>query len=91
MSPRMASWLAWSLWLLGVLISGLTVIFHFVNERSTLAISVFSMLGELTFLTVGLLIVTRRRGEISSAGFSLSGLWSSSRASWHWSMQFLPW
>ena len=64
MSRYKASWLAWLFWVFGLLLSILTLAFHLVNERSTTAISAFSMLGELTFLTVGLLIVSRRSGNL---------------------------
>jgi hypothetical protein len=60
MSQRKAPWLIWSLWLLGLLISAWTLVFLYRNNPSTIAIGVFSVLVELTFLTVGLLIVARR-------------------------------
>jgi hypothetical protein len=64
--PRPASWLAWGLWLLVVLIEGLVVVFVLAND----AISTHEMIAGLAtwvpflaFATVGAVIIARRPGN----------------------------
>jgi hypothetical protein len=63
---RSASWLAWGLWLLVVLVWGLVIGFLLANDGLTtreLAVAVALWVPFLTFATVGAVILARRPGN----------------------------
>jgi hypothetical protein len=66
MRRRSASWLAWGLWLLVVLVWGLVIGFLLANDGLTtreLAVAVALWVPFLAFATVGAVILARRPGN----------------------------
>src|SRR6266480_6987375 len=60
MSKRTAFWLAWSTWVLYVIIAIVTLLFQMKNAPSELLSDIFGALVLLAFATVGSLIASRR-------------------------------
>src|SRR6266487_1446326 len=60
MSKRTAFWLAWSTWVLYVIIAIVTLLFQMKNAPSELLSDIFNALVLLAFATVGSLVASRR-------------------------------